>query len=677
MSCRRGLRKEISGLEKRIQEISDFSMADILNIYTPANVLSNEVRNNKFLVFMLRRGYINERYEHYINYFKGNSITLGDLKFIHSIKYQTPLAFSYSLSKERKHQIIRKIKMSEFGERAALNFDLMEHMLSTNEYDTQLEIYVGQLALDNKDNWRFIDEFIDITQQQRRFIKLLSSKWDGFWDDVYENYALTYERKVEYLRFLCLYCDLETLVNLNSNGNIRDFLLNDENILQYFPEKMVSRLIDLIKGLNLTFSKINIESVSEAVLDYIFDNGYYQINLDMIRSLVEYKNERLVEQLSNQNYTVILELKYTPVLNQIEKNMTLYIDDVILSECNTDERADAIIDLLKHIIKDDERCEKVIIHQKCVFKNIKDVCYDLIDTEEENVFTLWDMLLKHKKVTLCWENIYQYWESFGLTETLISYISENVYELNCLDSSILDDEFKNEIIFSNLENKVFQKLAQCFKTIDTTFSLNEIAKDRLATMIQWHYFDFELSTYEELLDCAPELCVEFILENQEAFAEHMEDINLENDSFKELVLSKKCSLELKERIILAYGEELMSYEVATQFAQGNLGVLKINKRIFETVWEVLENTKQQERLLFNYLDILGAKEFEKYLPDLDNPYCNLERREKRHEELIANNDKNLALAKRLEKIQYITSYKVEPPSIFYFGGAIRCRVKAK
>lgn len=40
-----------------------------------AAVLSEDVRKNQLLVFLLRRGYIDEKYTYYINYFKGSSIT--------------------------------------------------------------------------------------------------------------------------------------------------------------------------------------------------------------------------------------------------------------------------------------------------------------------------------------------------------------------------------------------------------------------------------------------------------------------------------------------------------------------------------------------------------------------------------------------------------------------------
>lgn len=62
-------------------------------------VLPEEVKKNKLLVFLLRRGYIDEDYANYINYFKGNSITKDDMNFILAVKNMEQKSFDYKLTK--------------------------------------------------------------------------------------------------------------------------------------------------------------------------------------------------------------------------------------------------------------------------------------------------------------------------------------------------------------------------------------------------------------------------------------------------------------------------------------------------------------------------------------------------------------------------------------------------
>ena len=44
-----------------------------------------------------------------------------------------------------------------------MNFELLEQMLSSNEYNDKLAVLIGQLSNESTDSWKFIDEFIDYT----------------------------------------------------------------------------------------------------------------------------------------------------------------------------------------------------------------------------------------------------------------------------------------------------------------------------------------------------------------------------------------------------------------------------------------------------------------------------------------------------------------------------------
>jgi len=58
-----------------IMNMRTYSLKSLLEKYGAEEVLSDEVRANKILVFLLRKGFINENYADYINYFHPNSIT--------------------------------------------------------------------------------------------------------------------------------------------------------------------------------------------------------------------------------------------------------------------------------------------------------------------------------------------------------------------------------------------------------------------------------------------------------------------------------------------------------------------------------------------------------------------------------------------------------------------------
>lgn len=75
---------------------------------------------------MLRRGYIDEEYTNYINYFKGTSITKDDMNFILSVKTQTALPFDYTLNKTE--MVINRLQPYEFEQKEILNYALLERL---------------------------------------------------------------------------------------------------------------------------------------------------------------------------------------------------------------------------------------------------------------------------------------------------------------------------------------------------------------------------------------------------------------------------------------------------------------------------------------------------------------------------------------------------------------------
>jgi len=51
------MRKEIEDCEKAISELHTYTLMNLIELYGSEAVLSEEVRNNKFLVFLLRKGF--------------------------------------------------------------------------------------------------------------------------------------------------------------------------------------------------------------------------------------------------------------------------------------------------------------------------------------------------------------------------------------------------------------------------------------------------------------------------------------------------------------------------------------------------------------------------------------------------------------------------------------------
>ena len=246
------MQEKLQQLRMQQHDLSGLSIAKLLEEYLPEEVLSETVRRNKLLVFLLRRAYIDEKYASYINYFKGTSITKDDMNFILSVKNQEPLAFDYQLTKVP--MVIQRLQEYEFEEKAIYNFTLLEELLSEGE-SVKLSAFINQLSDEEETSWRFIDEFFSYTKQREQFIQLLTEKWTGMWTHISADATMTYDHKLEYLCEIMNTSPISVIEELNADGSMTAFFEQHEDVL---PEvrtlPKMKKIISVIQCLNVRYS---------------------------------------------------------------------------------------------------------------------------------------------------------------------------------------------------------------------------------------------------------------------------------------------------------------------------------------------------------------------------------------------------------------------------------------
>ena len=667
---------EFNKLRKHV--VSGWTIKRLIENYGVENVLSTDVRQNKLLVFMLRRGYIDEKYVDYINYFKGNSITNTDMNFILSIKNHEAQLFEQPLYKVP--QILQRLQLHEFEQKEIYNFDLLEEMLASNNYDDKLNIMIKQLSDGNKASWKFIDEFVERTKHSSRFFELLSSYWQGMWTHIYNDPILSENRKSFYLSKLCSTVNVETIVSLNNDQLITTFIEEHKDILQRLSDVDPDRLIVIIPALKVSFSKLDIKNVDSKILEFIFKNRHYKINADMIHSVVEFKNSSLCDRLGVQNYTVITTLNYAPLLEYVHSTIDTYIDNIVLSDENTKEGISQIIDLVQRSIGNVERCKRIVKHEIFCLDNISVCCSELIESHEKEIKEIWSLILDQSKVSATWENVFEYWKYFGLTSVLEKFISQYINVLEKSDSRCINDEsFKTDIIQSDIPSTVFEKVLNHIRFGNFDIPLANVIQDNVAIMVKENFFEFIPERYKELAECYPSLCKDFIFKNQDSFLNLMEEISISQDVFEKLILDDKIDKCFKQKVISFYGSNLMTEVVAQQLY---LLELPIEKTIFHSAWTVLDNESRKLLLSCN-LSLMNDVDFQKCFSDLADEYQELANRTRRHDVLLTDNENHRKLVKHLLQIGYLTSYETSSKREYSLREhkivripAIRCRVKA-
>lgn len=668
----------VETMKQHAYELSSRSLTELIDEYGMDSVLSTSVRSNDLLVFLLRRGYVDEKYVDYINYFKATSITTDDMNFILGVKNLAPKPYNYKLT--RTDLVVKRLQPYEFEQEVIYNFDLLECLLSSENFDEKLNLYINQLSNGSEASWKFIDEFIDITKHKQRFIQILATHWNEMWNSIFENPVLTLDRKFYYLSLLISYASIESIDSMNANGNLTAFFVSNSDVLQRLSSIDDEKTINVITSLEIKFVDIQIENVSTRILDYIFDNNFYNVNFEMINRIVEYKDKELVPALKTKNYSTLLKLNYVPLLNYIDDNIWVYTDEIILLRTNTEEDIDAIVKLLELNVGSKCRHIQIIGNENFYVDDITSICINLWKEHKEYVTEIWNTIITSGKLKPSWQNFRIYWHYLGHTEISINYMCKNIDVLTKDDSTCIDDEsFIKEFIEFDIDQDSFAKLLPKLPLNNFNMELSTLGEGKISTMIAQKYFKFDADRYNELSEEFPALGIEFIMHNQSEYMSINDQIDMNSTLLETLVFDQRFERSNAQQLIDDYGTEYMTTKIAR-----NLSTLRItlNMNLFDAAWALLD-INEKERLMLEHLDLLNADKFEICFSELGGQYAELSDRSRRHEVSLTDSQDNLKLVHRLDETEYITSFQMK--SIKEFDpvksgdkiiNKIVCRIKA-
>ena len=648
------IKGEIEDLKKNAHELSGWSLKKLIEEFGVHNVLSEKVAENKLLVFLLRRGYIDEKYANYINYFKGTSITKEDMNYILAVKNMEKLPYNYNLTKVG--MVIQRLQPYEFEQKSIFNFILLEYLLSEENENEKRMILIDQLSDRTVESWEFIDEFIEQTQYKERLIQLLAMRWPDMWNDIVQNISITYERKIFYLQLLIDNVDTKRLFELNDNNKMSGFIEENPDILQQLSSIQDQKVISLIERLGIIFTNVSIENVSEEVLRYVFENQYYELNDTMIRRIVEFENDTMLSGLDTRNYTTIISLGYEPLIKYIQENLKQYVKEIILAPNNTKEDVEQVMDLLERMLENDPEetkiCLELVNHEEICVDDISECCGKFDSDFDKDVKILWDELLDKEKVSLKWENIKCYWDRYKITQELLQYIETNSDQLACLKNQCLKKEFAEEFITSAIDDSAFEKLLPQLE-LEFDIPIETVEKQKVEILIKKKYIPFDIKKYDEIKEVYPDLCPDFILYNQAEYMEVMEKIPMGETLLETLLLSSVLNSSNAEVLLNVFGENYMTTHIAQYLLQIDV---KISISVFNTAWTYLLTDEIKNRLMLKYCSILNVPDFEECFSELSKIYPKFGDRSKRHNAEMANTNENKKLADRLKEVGYITSY---------------------
>ena len=584
-------------------ELHDLVHAPLHGIINEENIslVREKAKNNGLLVFLVRRGYIDETYVDYINYFKGESYPERDRDFIRAVKEQRETEFFYGLHKPLA--VIQDLSVEDFGQKEIYNCDLVDALLAQDGEEEKKEALYTRLKFSDKRSWEFLCFYVKSGKQSGRLIEALAMRWTNIWVSI-EDYRWIFEDQQDlFLARILENVPKKRIGELNIGGVLTDVFERNANILQRLKGVRADCICEALDILSVQFHHLDIDGVSKVILDDIFTNDRYVLNVDMVQNVIVHVAPLLAKDFPAKSYTVVRKAEYAPLVDRVHDNLIFYVKEVMLQqERLADDEAD-VLALLDQLIEEVDLCRRLIDKETFRVSKLRDCCYVHLQNYEEDVRRIWDTILSTKKLAATWENIYAYWSQFHITQELRIFIEACGDSLRESGTEGLDEDFIRALVNGG----------------------------------------FDMSILRILLPLVRE--------------EHIDANTVTKDFLEQIIFASESSPALRGELLQQYGIGHMTERIAKNLYSLQL---PMTKEIFFAAWNYLSHSERLD-LMAACADLLGSEDFERCFDDMDEPHHDFVDRTK-HKVRISKTDVNEKIAQRLKDIDYITSFADEANS---------------
>lgn len=552
------LQQQIKQLENQIEAAKNYTLTDLIveGKIKIADVCKHRDKTNldntkqiELIDILLRNGYINENYIEYISIFHEGSLTIGDKQFLINVKRRIKTEYNHQLSQIKN--LIVKIKPNDFGKWYILNFDVVDFLLS-NEYimvdetEERKQRLFAQLSTMKAGTMQFIIQYLERKQNTGKFLHELCCYGRNIWR------ALT--RHVNNIQELQYYFQ-QIIKHVSIDDIVNQFYLDETNYIQNYADYWLietdkEKLKEVIQQLNIKFALLSKETSPED-FDYIYRSNAYQINIDVMRTILSKREQWDDLAFNTRNYSYIVGT-YPEMAKYIQNNLSEYVNNVFLKlPNNNDIKLEHLIELLNTETLPVDQKKQIITHLTAT-KTIECIT-DISDK------SLWTEICNNNLMAANWENIKAlvYSEEINFAEVYTKFLNneENARKLSYqkLEEDIDLDEGKAEIAYTliynpNLKDNSYQLLLNSFTGI-YSLQLTDLSEKRMRWLLEKNLVEIDVDTYKYLKEHYTPLHIDFLEKHLAEFSKsNYQNMDFDAEDITE-ILNLPINILEKQKII--------------------------------------------------------------------------------------------------------------------------------
>lgn len=654
-------KKELLQLEREKQEIRAQSLQALIAKMNSKDVFSDKLYEKKLLVYLLRHGYIDEMYNHYITYFYPESLSLSDIKFVFSIKNHESLPYNYKLDNIGK--IMSKLVGAEFKQIEVLNFHLLNYIMDHSEYRNYYDSIIKRLANGSKESVTFIDGFKERAINKAAFIQSISSKWDDFWSFIELRSNYTQHKKEEYLSDILTNADIADIIRMNKESVMSFTLSKYLNLLSLVSDE--EKIKELLLKLQVKFKSLDHLLNSETIYDFVVQRNLYEINIKTLSVILN--------DAPNITYAAVKNSDQQAVINYVNDNIDIFVEKVLLTE-EIEEPEESLLELLNWEGLDEGIKHAIIMKKTFAISDINELNNEL-----------WPIVIRENKMVACWSNVITSYVEYNkkIPDFLMDFLNNpvNTKELSKNNIEAFDDQF-DEAILEDLSEEIINSRDITDETFEVLiasihcwvhFPSGNVTENRAKLLINNDLLSLTSENFKELKSNFDTLHIQLVVRNSDEFIKKQGDFSLDANDVKQLIDSNDFSQSNKEIFVkqlnsnfIADGDKDILNDTIYFINEHNL---KITNDLLTFLLESPTTLDTRLSLLTGQIKHIDNESITEFLTKIGEPYSEIAEKGRRIK--IANNRTNKALATALKSKNYISSVTEES------GKKLRVNTKKK
>lgn len=485
------LRNKLKEKNFDLSECSKKNIKKLLETVSPekftCHLEKQDEKFNNFIIYLLRRGYIDENYFVYISNFYANSLSAYEIQYLRLIKNQQSPNFELILSNIDK--VINRINDIEWRLPAVLNNSMLSYILITDDYHLKdfLETLRNYKLLSHDDF--FLSKFSAgsncLSRLYQGLYKFLGHE-NNWINVIFDN------EEISILYYFFIYVDFE-----KTEENILSYLKRDVSFLHLDnieKEKVSSK----INYYGLKFNLLE-DTIKYPIYNIILDNNAYIISKQNFDIIIKNAFADAVEMPIKNYFTQISKLQNQNVKTYVVQNIETFVKEVVLStDGSIAESEDAFVELLNNNTLLTETKIELIEKNDCVISDIAKI--NLVEVKladaNEKFVDIRNLIFKQKKVSPTWSNVFENFKYNGnkLDDCLVDYLNDEkiVKELVKTDP-LTDEEFDSKNGNSDIASKFYSVI------LDPT-NLSIASFSDLMDVCPWEYKKINYELESEKID---------------------------------------------------------------------------------------------------------------------------------------------------------------------------------